>query len=93
MSKAILEIICALFDETFLIVDDVGVVYGGEDANFIECVFFLSIIEVVKLHFFYRVYLVVDQSLCLVNTRVCAFTCVYQKIPSFPKNWKSFSDI
>lgn len=88
MSKAILEIICALFYETFLIVDDVGVVYGGEDANFIESVFFLSIIEVVKLHFFYRVYLVVDQTLCLVNTRVCAFAYVYQKNTEFSQELK-----
>lgn len=76
MKTDVLEVVGGLFNEALLIAYNVGMMERGEDANLVECVFFLTLVEVVQLHLLYGVDLVVDQSLRAVHARVSPLPCL-----------------
>lgn len=89
----LLEIVGALLNEALFVVDDIWVMDWGQDSNLIQCILLFTFIQIVQLHFLYRVDLIVYQPFGLVDAGVRSLTFLNWKIPSLPKNWKSFSDI
>lgn len=93
MLSKILEMIGALLKKAVLITNHVWMAHRGEQSDLIQRIFPLSFIEIVQLHFFDSVGLVVYESSCLVDTGIRSLAYVMIALPNLPKNWKSLSDI
>jgi hypothetical protein len=61
-------------EECFFVLDDVGVLDGGQNAHFINGILQLFVTELIKFDLFESVELVVSQSLDLVDIRVGAIS-------------------
>jgi hypothetical protein len=73
--EEVLEVVGGLLYEALLVADDVRVVKRGEDADLVEGILLLALVEVVQLNLLYSIDLVVDQSLGAVHARVSPLPC------------------
>ena len=63
------------FPQRLLVADHVGTADGGEDANFVQRVLLLLVVQVAEANALQRVLLVVSQPLDLVHRAVGALAC------------------